>query len=132
MTVSRIEDAFTELLAQHDELRAIMDRCAELAAALDRGTLEPAPLLAEVARLRVAFDSHNRFEERLLGPILRSEASVEAHVVEHRDVGRRLGGSPITDELYATLARLREHIDAEDRYFERFRAGSLVASRHEA
>lgn len=132
MMAPQIEETFGELFAQHDELRQIMDRCDELAAELDRGKLEPSALLAEVARLRAAFDSHNRFEERLLGPILRSEASVEAHIGEHREVGRRLGGGPITEELYATLARLRDHLDAEDRFFEKFRAGSVVASARQA
>jgi hypothetical protein len=121
-------EVLAELMTQHRELRGMIERCEGLAEALDRGVLEPAALLVEVTRLRAAYDSHNRFEERLLRPILRNDASVEAHIGEHREVGRRLGAGPITDELYATLARLREHLDLEDRFFERIRAGSVLAS----
>jgi hypothetical protein len=58
--------ALAELSAQHARLRELIAQCDELADALDAGQIEPAQLLREVARLRVAFDTHNRFEEQLL------------------------------------------------------------------
>ena len=124
MTFSMAQ-ALTELLAQHDEIRRMMHRCELLADELDAGKLEPGELLREVARLRVAFDTHNKFEEQLLRPILRDadafgdvriEHMIDDHVGEHRAVRAGLS-SPVTTELRATIDRLRGHLAAEERYF---------------
>jgi hypothetical protein len=78
-----------------------------------------------VARLRLAFDAHNRFEEQLLRPALlaadafgevRVERMLEEHVVEHREMRARLG-SGATADLREVIATLRAHLDAEERYF---------------
>jgi hemerythrin HHE cation binding domain-containing protein len=124
MTYS-LSQALAELLAQHDEIRRMMHRCELLADELDASKIEPGDLLREVARLRVAFDVHNKFEEQLLRPILRDadafgevrvDRMIDDHVGEHRAM--RVGlGSAVTTELRATLQKLRDHLAAEERYF---------------
>lgn len=123
--------ALAALADQHAILRDMMERCDELADQLDAGRIEPALLLHEVARLRIAFDDHNRFEEQLLQPVLldadwlgavRVARMVEEHIHEHRSMGRQLGSGPAslpapTSELRATLAGLRAHLDTEEHYF---------------
>lgn len=117
--------ALTELMTQHESLRAMMDRCDELADQLDLDGIGPTQLLREVAKLRLAFDAHNVFEEQLLRPVLMSadafgetriERMVEEHVNEHRAMRSRLG-SPVTAELREVIANLRAHLAAEERYF---------------
>ncbi len=117
--------ALAELAAQHRILRGMMDRCEELADELDAGRAGPLQLTREVARLRLAFDAHNRFEELLLRPVLlagdafgevRVERMCEEHVGEHREMRARLGSSATAD-LRGVIASLRAHLDAEERYF---------------
>lgn len=117
--------ALAELEAQHAALRGMMDRCDELADELDAGRMGPVQLTREVARLRLAFDAHNRFEEQLLRPVLlgtdsfgevRVERMFEEHVGEHREIRVRLG-SDATADLRAVIASLRAHLEAEERYF---------------
>lgn len=114
-----------ELLAQHDELRAIMDRCEELADQFDLGRDAAIALTSEVARLRIAFDAHNKFEEQLLRPVLREidafgdvrvERMFHDHVGEHRAMGLQLGDAT-TNALRAAIDSLRVHLQAEERYF---------------
>jgi iron-sulfur cluster repair protein YtfE (RIC family) len=117
--------ARAELIAQHDSLRLMMDTCEELADALDADpSSDPTPLTRELARLRLAFDAHNRFEEQLLRPVLlahdeygavRIDRMVEDHVHEHRAIGDRLE-SPATASLRDVIETLRAHLDAEERY----------------
>lgn len=102
---------FAELLRQHDEIRVLINHCERLADELDRGTIGPASVLMEVAHLRDTFEAHCRYEERFVRPIID-----DAHINEHRGATEVLG-SPITGVLRATLARLRRHLDSEDRYF---------------
>ncbi|HWU91568.1 MAG TPA: hemerythrin domain-containing protein [Kofleriaceae bacterium] len=117
--------ALVELAAQHDTLRGLMDRCEEIADAVDAGDAGPMQLTREVARLRIAFDVHNRFEEELLRPVLlagdafgevRIDRMVEDHVGEHHAMRTRLGSSA-TAELRAVIESLRAHLDSEERYF---------------
>jgi hypothetical protein len=117
--------ALAELAAQHAELREMMERCEELADALDAGQLGPTQLLREVAKLRLAFDAHNKFEEQLLRPVLldadwlgavRVSRMVEEHVEEHRTMRQQLATGP-TSELRGVIANLRAHLDAEEHYF---------------
>jgi hypothetical protein len=118
-----------ELLAtlarQHADLRERISRCEQLADRFDADLLEPAQLLQEVAALRIAFDDHNQFEERALGPVLldadwlgavRTARMVEDHVEEHRALRRDLDLGRAA-ELRAVLASLRKHLEAEERYF---------------
>jgi Tfp pilus assembly pilus retraction ATPase PilT len=123
-TVSR---ALTEILAQHEELRILMDRCDMLADEVDAGRGSVETLVTEVARVRVALEHHNQAEEHVLRPILRAadtftdvriERMVADHVDEHRALRDRLATGP-TAELRATLASLRDHLETEERLLAR-------------
>jgi hemerythrin HHE cation binding domain-containing protein len=125
---SPLSRVLVELLAQHEVLREIMTSCERLVGELEAGCLEPsvlAGLAREIARLRVAFDSHNRYEEQFLRPVLgdldafgevRLDHMITDHVNEHRLVRAALDSSE-TDELRLTLDRLRSHLATEERYF---------------
>jgi len=117
--------ALAELKAQHDALRGMMDRCDELANELDSGRMGPTQLVREVARLRLAFDAHNQFEEQLLRPVLldadwfgevRVARMIEQHVEEHRSMRAQLSSS-VTSELREVIAHLRAHLAEEERHF---------------
>jgi hypothetical protein len=117
--------ALGALADQHAKLRDMMGRCEELADSLDAERIAPAPLLREVARLRLAFDAHNQFEEELLRPVLldaewlgavRVSRMVEEHTQEHRSMRQQLGSAP-TAELRAVIATLRAHLADEERTF---------------
>ena len=114
-----------QLVAQHDELRALMDRCEELADRLDAGEGNPLALTREIAKLRLAFDAHNKFEEQLLRPVLhemdafgdvRIDRMFSEHVDEHRSMRQQLG-DPTTNALRGVIDSLRVHLQAEERYF---------------
>lgn len=116
--------ALAELNAQHDALRGMMDRCEELADALDGGHAVPLQLTREVERLRLAFEAHNQFEEQLLRPLLlgndalagpRLERMIEDHVGEHRAMRAQLVATE-TSALRDVIETLRAHLDAEERY----------------
>jgi hypothetical protein len=120
--------ALDEILAQHDALRAMMDHCDQLADALDLSDDSPAALIQEIARLREAFEAHNRCEERELRPLLgtvsppddaRLDRVVAHHVDEHRAMHRSLVAGP-TAELRVAIAALRGHLAIEERYFQQF------------
>jgi ABC-type transporter Mla subunit MlaD len=117
--------ALETLAAQHATLRETIDRCEELADAVDDGAGAAPQLLREVARLRAAFDEHNQFEEQLLRPLLldvdwlgavRVSRMVEDHVEEHRAMRQGLAATP-TGDLRGVLASLRDHLATEERYF---------------
>lgn len=105
------------LLSQHAALRELIDACTELESTAD---LERA-----VARLRLSFEDHNRYEETVLRPILsdvdafdqvRIERMLADHVAEHRALADRMATvSP--GALQALLATLRDHLATEERYF---------------
>ena len=114
-----------ELLQQHDDLRAIMDRCELLADEIDIGKGDVGALTREVAKLRLAFDAHNKFEEQLLRPVLREldafgEVRIERmfhdHLREHRAMRLQLGDAT-TNALRSAIDDLRVHLQAEERYF---------------
>jgi len=116
--------ALAALSEQHAELRDRMARCEQLADDFDAGAAEPSLLLREVAELRVAFDQHNEFEERVLRPLLldidwlgavRVAGMVEDHVEEHRAIRRELDTRASRD-LRDVLASLRRHLETEERY----------------
>ncbi len=118
-------DALRELLEQHRALRALMDACDGLADDVDAGRGDVGALVREVARLRLAFDAHNRHEEHVLLQVLREidsfgdvriDSMSSDHAGEHRALRSRLGGGA-TAELRATLFDLRAHLAAEERVF---------------
>lgn len=112
------------LAAQHTLLRQMIDRCEELADEVDVDCAGVTELALEVARLRIAFDEHNRLEEQLLQPLLldaewlgaaRVSRMVEDHVEEHRAMRIGLAATP-TGDLRGVLASLRDHLATEERY----------------
>lgn len=118
--------ALTELLAQHATLREMMDLCLELADKLDATGGDPSELTREVARIRIAFEAHNRYEEALLRPVLeesnafgdvRIDQMIAVHVDEHRSVRNHLERWTATSALREVLEDLRAHLDAEERHF---------------
>jgi hypothetical protein len=116
--------ALAALATQHADLRDRIARCEQLADELDAGRVEPAALLREVADLRVAFDRHNRFEQRWLPPLLAAQPGavrvsrmVDDHIDEHRAIRRALVPGAAA-ELRGVLADLRDHLDNEERTLE--------------
>jgi hypothetical protein len=90
---------------RRSELLELVARCELLADDLDANRVAPEALLAEVSRLRACFDVLHQLEEReprLPPPHRAVRREPRAHVA-----------STITDELRATLDRLREHLFAE-------------------
>lgn len=137
MNASTTARAIKELDAQHAALRGMMDRCLELADALDAGRCGPTQLLREVERLRMAFDSHNRFEETLLGPILKAQltearagAVEHAHVDEHRALRIKLAseGTPMSRDLRLVIDELRAHLDREEELLRSSRGPVIAAA----
>jgi hypothetical protein len=123
--------ALTELEAQHDLLRGMMDRCEDLADELDAGRSGPMQLTREVARLRLAFDAHNKFEEQLLRPVLldqmsatRLEHVIDSHVADHGLLRKRLASTE-TSALRGVIDAMRAHLEAEERYL--FAARAIAA-----
>jgi len=115
--------ALRELAAQHAALRDRIARCHALADELDAGRLDAAVLLDAVSELRLAFDVHNQFEERLLrsrvlvpgGPgAMRVARTAEDHAGDHQAMRRGLA-STTSAQLREVLASLCAHLDAEDR-----------------
>jgi hemerythrin-like domain-containing protein len=125
MHQSIVTNAVAEILAQHDQLRTMMDRCEQLADQVDAGRESAGMLIDEIAQLRVALEHHLREEEQQLRPLLRDadtssdvriERLVADHVSEHRAMAQRFMPGP-TAELRETLASLRDHLENEERYF---------------
>ena len=132
MTHRSASDALDELAVQHAVLREMMERCEALADEVDIGMTAPAILVQAVARLRIAFDEHNRFEETLLHPLLTARAGsaapgtpglprdvriariVDDHVSQHRAMRDGLDATP-TAALRGVLASLRDHLASEER-----------------
>lgn len=119
------------LLAQHHELRELLDAAVGLA----RASPAPgAPMLQEVvARLQAELERHNRLEDRLLEPLLRAadawgaeriDQMVGHHHAEHAALEHQLrlsislvdadAAMAAMDELAAAL---RRHMDLEEREF---------------
>jgi len=107
-----------ELLAQHAELRVMVDNCTKLIERLEDGAPVAGSLALAVMKLRIAFDTHTRYEERHLRPLLMSEAAVDAHVQEHRALHHTLDDTTI-GALRDTIDALEHHLDDEERYFVR-------------
>ena len=110
----------TKLLAQHATLRSLMDECDGLVAAAKVGKLERV-----FAQLTLAFEAHNQFEESMLEPILadidafdavRLALMVSDHEAEHRTLRERVRAFE-PSAVREMLASLRQHLEAEERYF---------------
>lgn len=126
MSRRTITDALDEVAVQHAVLREMMERCEALADEVDVGMTGAEVLVHAVARLRVAFDEHNRFEEQMLRPLLvergrpggpgdvRIGEIVDDHVAQHRAMSAGLEAGP-TAALRGVLFSLRDHLTTEER-----------------
>jgi len=117
--------ALRELLQQHAELRRIVADCEALIERLDEGEDVAGELAHAVAKLRVAFEAHNKHEESLLRPVLiaadafgpvRVDQMVDEHIREHRAVRATLDDLS-AEALAETLRTLITHLEEEERYF---------------
>jgi iron-sulfur cluster repair protein YtfE (RIC family) len=111
--------ARSQLLREHEVLRALLSEALAIAAQL-RG-LEPvhAALERAVDALRRAFARHNQSEEALLAPILRVDPAwgpariarmLEEHSAEHGAFRAMLDGTSL--EVAARLPDLADDLDA--------------------
>jgi hypothetical protein len=116
------ERALGAIKAQHAMLRGMMDRCEAFADELDAGRCGPLQLTREVARLRLAFAEHNRFEEQLLRPLLLGSVAADVmdrQVAEHVDAHRAMRVGLQSDEtamLRDVIEAMRAHLIAEEQY----------------
>jgi len=118
-------DVLAQLLAQHKELRALMDRCEAMASPLADDDTMALDLTREVTRLRLALAAHNQLEETVLRPALsaadsfgevRIDQMVDHHVAEHDTLRGQLDRLRVGD-LRVTIASLRRHLELEERTF---------------
>lgn len=116
------------ILAQHVELRGLLERALVMARRHVAGTAIDRELDELVASIRDAFEVHNRYESALLTPLLsatgawgpaRIERMVAEHVEEHQVIQTFL--SRPAHEVIADLADFVEeidaHMEAEERTF---------------
>ena len=105
-----------DLKEQHAAIRVLMQRCEQVSG----------PALSDaVDDLRLALDAHNRFEERLLLPVLREldafgdvriEEMLHDHVNEHLALNQDLT-TESPEAVVEALEKLSAHLAAEERYF---------------
>lgn len=116
------------LLQQHERLRGLLARTAELALQLPDDA-SVADALAELLPLvRTAFEEHNRYEESVLRPMLtaadplgpaRVDRMMEEHDQEHRSFVTFLGGevAHVAANLADFVEEVEAHMAAEERVF---------------
>lgn len=117
-----------QLLAEHDELRTLLARAAQIAADILCGVAPPTALHDVLQLCRSSLAAHNASEERLLGPILqhdfawgqaRIDRMFEEHRAEHAEMHAALTGADL--KIAPKIADLREmieaHMAAEERTF---------------
>lgn len=116
------------LLAQHDRLRADLNRCGALARRLRCGEPTQGELDTALTQLRFDFAEHNATESALVGPLLHDspgwgarlvERMVEEHVAEHTAFWELLAGSAaeIAERMDDLVDELDAHMAAEERTF---------------
>ena len=114
----------TELIRQHDALRARLTICAELAQAVRAPDDPLGDLSFQLAQLRAALVEHHAFEEPLLRPVLvaedprkvrQVERRIADHVQDHAGLLDRLSICDLS-VLRTALALLDLHFEAEEQY----------------
>jgi iron-sulfur cluster repair protein YtfE (RIC family) len=116
------------LLAQHRQLRKLLEELVGLACRYVSGEEVAIELERALGEVRTAFDEHNRFESGLLEPLLRATGAhaalrlnrmVEEHVEEHHAFVAFLArpATELADELPEFAEELQAHIEAEERTF---------------
>jgi iron-sulfur cluster repair protein YtfE (RIC family) len=112
-------EARTTLLAQHEQLRFLLETCTWLARQQRAGEPVAAELDQALAELRDEFADHNRTETAVIGELLQGPAAwsvqmvdrmLEEHVAEHAAFWELLSGT--RDEVAERIGELSEELDA--------------------
>jgi len=123
-----LESSRARLIAQHDQIRAHLSECSELARQLRTGQPVQAALSAALAQLRADLLEHNATEAELIRPLLDDspgwgtvlvDRMGEAHVAEHTALLEMLAGSPgeVAVRMGDLVDDLDAHMAAEERTF---------------
>ncbi|MBI4510503.1 MAG: hemerythrin domain-containing protein [Deltaproteobacteria bacterium] len=125
-------EARARLLAQHEELRGIIDGAEEMTARLVAGKATGDEVRRKLAELDRALHDHNAEEETILEPLLRTvdawgpvriEQMLTEHAREHgifRQTLDEIVASPpshMAGAIRGLVADLRRHIEHEERSF---------------
>jgi len=122
------DTARRRLVAQHQQIRAHLDRCRVLAVRMLEGEAVHIELDEALAQLRHAFEEHNSLEADLVGPLLKSSREwgglllnrmFEEHVAEHAAFWEMLAGSAadVASRMDDLVDELDAHMAAEERTF---------------
>jgi iron-sulfur cluster repair protein YtfE (RIC family) len=123
-----VSAARKKLVAQHDCLRAHLDRCSGLARRLRCGERVHLELDAALADLRLDFADHNQTETALVRPLLHDSPNwgallvdrmLEEHVAEHAAFWKLLAGTAadVAAHMDELVDELDAHMAAEERTF---------------
>lgn len=123
----------SELLAQHAEMRGMIERARGLTARLRAGEAVRVELQAALGLLADATRAHNEREESLLREVIptvdawgpaRADVMVEQHGLEHQALHDALRGAATGDDVAAVceatealLARIVQHMEREEEAF---------------
>jgi hypothetical protein len=112
-------EARTTLLAQHEQLRLLLETCIRLAQQQRAGESVTAELDQALAALRDEFADHNQMETAVIGELLHGPAPwgaqmvdrmLEEHLAEHAAFWELLSGT--RDEVAERIGDLAEQLDA--------------------
>jgi iron-sulfur cluster repair protein YtfE (RIC family) len=112
-------EARTTLLAQHEQLRLLLEICTRLARQQRDGEPVTAELDQALAELRDEFADHNLMEAAVIAELLQGPAAwstqlvdrmVEEHVAEHAAFWELLSGT--REEVAERIGELAEELDA--------------------
>src|SRR5215813_11628436 len=121
-------EARTTLLAQHEQLRLLLDTCTRLAREQCAGEPVTAELDEALAELRDEFADHNQMETAVIADLLQGSAAwgsllvdrmLEEHVAEHAAFWELLSGTraEVADRIDELAEELDAHMSAEERTF---------------
>jgi iron-sulfur cluster repair protein YtfE (RIC family) len=121
-------EARTTLLAQHEQLRLLLDICTRLAGQQRAGEPVIAELDQALAELRDEFADHNSLETAVIAELLQGPAAwgslmvdrmLEEHVAEHAAFWELLSGShaEVAERIGELAEELDAHMSAEERTF---------------
>lgn len=121
-------EARTTLLAQHEQLRLLLETCTRLARQQDDGEAVAVDLDQALAELRDAFADHNQMETSVIAELLQGPAAwgsqmvdrmLEEHVAEHAAFWELLSGTraEVAERIEELAEELDAHMSAEERTF---------------
>lgn len=121
-------EARTTLLAQHEQLRLLLETCIRLSRQQRDGDPVAVDLDAALAELRDEFAEHNLMETALIAELLHGPAAwstlmvdrmLEEHVAEHAAFWELLSGTraEVAERIEELAEELDAHMSAEERTF---------------